>query len=75
MTAQAINREDIMQPSNIVILCAALVLAACSRNEPPPPAPKLYTEQRDALDQAKEVSTMQLEAAAQQRKAMEQQTQ
>jgi len=52
-----------------------LTLSACSRDEPPPPVPKLFTEQRDALDQAKEISAIQLEAAEQQRKAMDQQTQ
>ncbi|MHB1115519.1 hypothetical protein [Sideroxydans sp.] len=52
-----------------------LTLGACSRDEPPPPVPKLFAEQRDALDKTKDVSAMQLEAAEQQRKAMEQQTQ
>jgi len=64
-----------MRPRIAVILSAALALGACSRDEPPPPVPKLFAEQRDALDQAKDVSAMQLEAAEQQRKAMEQQTQ
>jgi hypothetical protein len=52
-----------------------LTLTACIRDEPPPPVPKLFAEQREALDKAKDVSAMQREAAEQQRKAMEQQTQ
>lgn len=63
-----------MRPHIAVILSATLLLGACERDAPPPPVPKLFTEQRDALDQAKDVSAMQLEAAEQQRKAMEQQT-
>lgn len=64
-----------MRAQIAVILSASLLLCACSRDEPPPPAPKLFAEQRDALDKAKDVSAIQLEAAEQQRKAMEQQTQ
>lgn len=64
-----------MRPHIAVILCTSMLLGACSRSEPPPPAPKLFEEQRNALDKAKDVSAMQLEAAEQQRKAMEQQTQ
>jgi hypothetical protein len=58
----------------VVVLSLLLALSACSRDEPPPPAPKLFAEQRDALDQAKGVGALQLEAAEQQRKAMEEQT-
>lgn len=57
------------------ILSAALVLGACNRDEPPPPVPKLFAEQRDALEQAKGVNAIQMEAAEQQRRALEQQTQ
>lgn len=64
-----------MHRHTALILTTTLLLCACDRNEPPPPAPKLFVEQRDALDKAKEVGAMQLEAAEQQRKAMEQQTQ
>jgi len=59
----------------VVALSLILTLSACSRDEPPPPAPKLFAEQRDALDKAQDASAVQLEAAEQQRKAMEQQTQ
>ncbi len=64
-----------MRPHIAVILTATLLLCACNRNDTPPPAPKLFEEQRDALDKAKEVGAMQLEAAEQQRKTMEQQAQ
>jgi hypothetical protein len=57
-----------------VILSLILALSACSRDEAPPPAPKLFAEQRNALDQAKGVGALQQEAAEQQRKAMEEQT-
>lgn len=63
-----------MRTDIAVILSAALMLGACSRSDTPPPTPKLFEEQRDALDKAKEVGAMQLDAAEQQRKAMEQQT-
>jgi len=64
-----------MRPTIAAILCTSVLLIACDRAEPPPPAPKLFEEQRDALDKAKDLGAMQLEAAEQQRKAMEQQTQ
>jgi hypothetical protein len=69
------HEENTMRHPIAAILFAALVLAACSRDETPPPAPKLFAEQRDALDRAKDVGTTQLEAADQQRRAMEQQAQ
>jgi hypothetical protein len=75
MTAHATPKENTMRPHLAVILSAALLLGACDRDAPQPPAPKLFVEQRDALDKAKDVSAQQLEAAEQQRKAMEQQTQ
>ncbi len=63
-------------PAHIaILLAAALLLNACSRDETPPPTPKLFEAQRDALDKAKEIGAIQLDAAEQQRKAMEQQTQ
>jgi hypothetical protein len=64
-----------MRPYIAVILTIGLLLSACSRNDSPPPTPKIFIEQRDALDKAKEVGAMQQEAAEQQRKAIEQQTQ
>lgn len=67
-------KENTMRCHIAVILTATLLLCACSRSDTQPPAPKLFEEQRDALDKAKEVGAMQLEAAAQQRKSMEQQT-
>lgn len=68
------TKENTMRAQIAVILSATLVLSACNRDEPPPPVPKLFAEQRDALDKAKDASAIQLEAAEQQRKAMEQQT-
>ncbi|OHC83504.1 MAG: hypothetical protein A3J99_06205 [Sideroxydans sp. RIFOXYD2_FULL_59_7] len=59
----------------VAVLSLLLALTACSRDEPPPPAPKLFAEQRNALEQAKGVGALQQEAAEQQREAMEQQTQ
>ncbi len=63
-----------MRPHIAVILGATLLLCACNRSEPQPPVPKLFEAQRDALDKAKDVSAMQLDAAEQQRKVIEQQT-
>ncbi|MFH2134342.1 MAG: hypothetical protein ABII81_04080 [Pseudomonadota bacterium] len=63
-----------MRPRIAVILSASLLLCACDRSATPPPAPKLFETQRDALDKAKEVGALQLEAAEQQRQALEQQT-
>lgn len=68
------HKENTMRRHIAVILSATLLLCACSRSDTQPPAPKLFEAQRDTLDKAKEVGAMQLEAAEQQRKAMEQQT-
>ena len=57
------------------LICAMLLLSACSPNENPPPAPKLFEEQRDALDKAKAVDAEQQKLAEERRKAIEQQTQ
>ncbi|MDP2759720.1 MAG: hypothetical protein Q8O64_04855 [Sideroxyarcus sp.] len=57
------------------LFCAMLLLNACSPNENPPPAPKLFEEQRNALDKAKAVEAEQQKLAEEQRKAIEQQTQ
>ncbi len=57
-------------------LYAMLLLSACSpSNKENAPPPKLFKEQRDALDKAKAVDAMQQEQAEKQRKEMEQQTQ
>lgn len=57
------------------LICAMLLLSACSPKENPPPAPKLFEEQRDALDRAKAVEAEQQKLAEERRKAIEQQTQ
>lgn len=56
-------------------LCALLLLAACKPDSDQPPAPKLFEEQRNALDKAKAVDEAQQRQAEEQRKAVEQQTQ
>ena len=56
-------------------LCALLLLGACSPNSDEPPAPKLFEEQRDALDKAKAVDAAQQKQNAEQQKAIEQQAQ
>ncbi|MDD2700263.1 MAG: hypothetical protein PHH36_03400 [Sideroxydans sp.] len=58
-----------------VILSVTLLLSACERSDTQPPPPKLFEAQRDALDKAKQAGAMQQDAAEQQRKAIEQQTQ
>lgn len=57
-----------------IILSALLSLNACGQKEDTPP-PKLFEDQRQALDKAKEVSAIQMEAAEKQRKEIEQQAQ
>jgi hypothetical protein len=56
-------------------LCTLLLLGACSRNDNEPPVPKLFEEQRDALDKAKAVDAAQQKQNAEQQKAIEQQAQ
>lgn len=57
-------------------LCMLLLLGACTpdKNEGTP-RPKLFEEQRNALDQAKAVNAEQQKQDEAQRKAVEQQTQ
>jgi len=57
------------------LLCTILLLAACSPNDNEPPAPKLFEDQRDALDKAKAVDAEQQKQDEERRKALEQQTQ
>ena len=64
-----------MRPHIAVILAVPLLLCACSRNDTPPPAPRLFEEPRNALDKTKELGAVQQEAAEEQRKALEQQSQ
>lgn len=56
-------------------LCALLLLAACKPGNDQPPAPKLFEEQRNALDKAKAADAEQQKQAEEQRKAAEEQTQ
>lgn len=55
------------------ILCTVLLLGACGQGDNPP-APKLFQEQRDALDKAKAVDPAAQKQDEEQRKALEQQT-
>lgn len=53
-----------------LILASLLLLAACGGDD----QPKLFQDQREALDKAKAVEGKLLDQAEQQRKAMEEQT-
>ena len=55
------------------ILCALLLLAACSPNDNTTPAPKLFKEQRGVLDKAKAVDGAVQQQSEEQRKAAEKQ--
>jgi hypothetical protein len=57
------------------LLCALLLLGACSPNNNETPAPKLFKDQREALDKAKAVDPAQQKQDEEQKKAIEQQTQ
>jgi len=56
-------------------LCLLLLLGACSPHDDATPAPKIFQEQRDALDKAKTVDPAAQQQDEAQRKAIEQQTQ
>jgi len=56
------------------IILSALLLSACGQKEETPP-PKLFEDQRNVLDKAKDVNALQQEEAEKQRKAIEQQAQ
>jgi outer membrane lipoprotein-sorting protein len=58
----------------IAIILAIFLLNACGQKEDTPP-PKLFEDQRQVLDKAKDVSAQQQEEAEKQRKAIEQQAQ
>lgn len=55
------------------LLCALLLLAACSPSDNEPPPPKLFESQRNALDKAKAVDAELQKQEEERRKAMEQQ--
>ncbi len=56
-------------------LCMRLLLGACSPNDNETPAPKMFKDQRDALDKAKTVNPALKKQDEEQRKAIEQQAQ
>jgi hypothetical protein len=64
-----------MSYRTIAILSALLLLNACGPSDNEAPPPKLFEDQRNALDKAKDVDAMQQEAAEKQRKELEKQTQ
>ena len=56
-----------------VTVALLLLLSACSPSNTTP-LPKLFNEQRDALDQAKTIEAAQQQQAEKQHKAIDQQT-
>lgn len=58
----------------IAIILSIILLNACGQKEDTPPQ-KLFEDQRQVLDKAKEVGAQQQEEAEKQRKAIEQQAQ
>jgi len=59
----------------ITTLCALLLLGACSpSNGDKTPPPKLFAEQREALDKSKTVAPEQEKHDEEQRKAVDEQT-
>lgn len=56
------------------LLCTILLLTACGQSDNQP-TPKLFKDQRDALDKAKTVDATLQKQAEEQRKTTEQQTQ
>lgn len=58
------------------LLCTTLLLLiACGPNDNEPPPPKLFEDQRDALDKAKALDPALQKQDEEQRKAIEQQAQ
>lgn len=70
----SLTKEEYIMTYRTAALCALLLLAACKPDNEPP-APKVFKEQRNALDDAKATGDEQQKQAEEQRKAMEQQTQ
>ncbi|MDD5057734.1 MAG: hypothetical protein PHQ60_07660 [Sideroxydans sp.] len=60
---------------NLTLLCTILLLGACSPSDDKAPPPKLFADQREALDQAKTIAAEQQKALEQQQKEIEKQTQ
>ncbi len=59
------------RPATLCVLL--LLLIACSPHDTPPPAPKLFNDQREMLDKAKAVDGIVQQQDAAQRKAVEKQ--
>jgi len=56
-------------------LCALLLISACSpSNSEKSPPPKLFADQRDALDKAKTVGATEQKHSEEQQKAVDEQT-
>ncbi len=62
-----------MTRPTLALLCLIPLLHACGQSDSQP-APKLYQEQRNALDKAKAVDPMVQKLDEEQRKALEQQS-
>jgi hypothetical protein len=58
-----------------IFLCAILLLSACGPGGNDAPPPKLFQDQRNALNKAKAVDATQQEQNEEQRKAIEKQAQ
>jgi hypothetical protein len=67
------TEEYTMTFHTAVFLCTLLLLGACGQSDSQP-APKLFKDQRDVLDQAKTVGPAMQKQDDEQRKAIEQQT-
>ncbi len=64
-----------MTHRTVTLLCTILLLSACSPSDDKTPPPKLFADQREALDKAKAVAAEQQKALEQQQKEVEKQTQ
>lgn len=69
------TKEHTMTYPIATLLCAILLLSACSPNDNEPPAPKLFEDQRNALDKAKAVDPALQQQEEERRKALEEQAQ
>ena len=64
-----------MTNRTFILLCSILLLGACGPGGNDAPPPKLFQDQRNALDKAKSVGATQQEQTEEQRKAIEKQAQ
>ncbi|MEQ1913617.1 MAG: hypothetical protein ABL855_00855 [Sideroxydans sp.] len=62
-------------PPYFAATCSLLLFTACDSKTEPTPAPKIFQEERQILDQAKAAAAEQEKQAEEQRKAIEKLTQ